>query len=311
MADANTRTVRLALCVMIVTPLFFSTNLVFGRGVIGEVAPFTLAFLRWFCVCVALSPFIYMDRVALAEAFRARPGLVLLLATLGMWICGGWVYLGLQSTSATNGTLIFTTSPVIVMLLEAAFGGRRMGWREALGAAIAFLGVATIILRGEPAALFALSFNAGDLIIMTGAIAWSVYSILFRAPELGKPSNAAVLGMLAGVGALLLLPVAFYEWASGSRMPATSDAWTGIAGIVICASLLAFSGYQYGVRQLGPTLTSIFMYLMPAYGVMLAVLLLGERLQPFHLGGIALVMSGVILATFPAGWLRRKQRPRS
>ena len=52
--------------------------------------------------------------------------LILLLALLGMWICGGGVYLALGHTTATNGALIYTTSPVIIIVLEAIFFRRRI-----------------------------------------------------------------------------------------------------------------------------------------------------------------------------------------
>lgn len=311
MANARTGRPRLALLVMILTPVVFSTNIIFGRGVIDQVSPFTLAFLRWLAVATALSPFMFVDRQALRNVIRTSGKHVLTLAFLGMWVCGGIVYLGLQTTSATNATLIMTSSPVIILLMEAVWSNRKIGAREALGAALAFLGIGAIVLRGEFQALLALDFNWGDLLLLTGATAWAVYSLVFRAPSLKQASNAALLGLLAATGTLMLAPVALYEWASGGRMPVTHEAWTGIAGIVIFASLLAFSGYQYGVRQLGPTLASVFMYLMPAYGILLAVVLLGERLELFHYAGIALVMGGVVLATLPADWFTRGPRPRS
>ena len=289
---------------MVAAPLFFSTNLVFGRSVVGEVSPFMLAFLRWFLVAVALSPFMIAERAAMRQVLRGNAGLVLLLGFLGMWVCGGLVYFGLEWTTATNGTLIYTTSPVMILLMEAAFRGRRIGLREGVGAAVAFLGVATIVLRGDPAAVLTLDFNVGDLIILGGAVSWSVYSILYRAPGLQALPTAALLGLIAAAGAAMLLPVAAAELAMGAPFPASANAWRGIGGIVLFASLLAFSTYQFGVRHLGASLTGIFMYMMPPWGVMLAVLFLGERLQPFHAAGIALVMGGVILATFPVAWLR-------
>lgn len=309
LANARPGRPRLALLVMMLTPVVFSTNLIFGRGVIDQVSPFTLACLRWLAVAAALSPFTLMDRLALCEVVRSSGKHLLALSFLGMWVCGGIVYFALQNTTATNATLIMTSSPVIILLLEAVWAGRRIGLREALGAILAFLGIAAIVLRGELSALLDLSFNWGDLLLLSGATAWAVYSLIFRSPALKGASNAALLGLLAAIGALMLAPVAFYEWASGGRMPVTREAWTGIAGIVIFSSLLAFSGYQYGVRQLGPSLASVFMYLMPAYGVLLAVVFLGERLEPFHYAGIALVMGGVVLATLPAGWFKRELRP--
>ncbi|MDP3898721.1 MAG: DMT family transporter [Mesorhizobium sp.] len=303
MNEHSRRRTELAVLVMLVTPLFFSTNLIFGRLVIPEVAPFLLATIRWGAVALALSPFLLRERRTALLVWQQNAGLILLLGFLGMWICGGGVYVALGFTTATNGTLIYTSSSVMIILLEAAFFGRAIGWREALGSLIAFLGIAAIVLKGDIAALAAFEFNAGDLIFVGAAVSWAVYSILYRSPRLAKLSNMALFAMVALAGALLLAPFAAWEVLSGQPVPATPTAWSGIAGIILFASLLAFSGFQFGARTLGPSLAGIFMYLMPPFGVGMAVLFLGEAFQPFHAAGIALVMGGVVLATFPAAWL--------
>ena len=302
----NCRRRQLAILVMLATPLCFSTNLIFGRIVVPEVAPFTLALIRWSAVALALSPFLLRDWRAALDVWKRSAGLVLLLGFLGMWICGAGVYVALGSTTATNGTLIYTSSSVMIILLEAAFFGRAIGWREAVGSAIAFLGIAAIVLKGDLAALAALEFNIGDLIFVGAALSWAVYSILYRSSRLATLSNMALFAMVAASGALMILPFAAWEIAAGAPAPATWSAWSGIAGIVVFASLLAFSGFQFGARTLGPSLAGIFMYLMPPFGVGMAVLFLGESFQPFHAAGIALVMGGVILATFPAARFGRR-----
>jgi drug/metabolite transporter (DMT)-like permease len=293
----------MALMVMIVTPAFFASNLIFGRGVVDEVAPFTLALIRWAAVALALSPFILLEwpvvRALLAASWRR----ILVLAFLGMWICGGIVYLALGHTTATNGTLIYTTSPVIIILLEAIFGGRRIGWREALGALIAFGGVATILLRGDLSTLLGLRFNLGDLLFVAAAMAWAGYSIIYKSSPLRGISNMTLFALVAAGGAVLVLPVAAIELAMGAPPPMTQSAWGGIGGIVVFASLLAFSGFQFGVRELGAPVAGLFLYLLPPYGVVLAVIFLGESLERFHLAGIALVMAGIVLATLPASAL--------
>src|SRR5690606_12886314 len=144
---------------------------------------------------------------------------------------------------------IYTTSPVIILLIEAIFRGRRIGRREAIGSAVAFLGVAVIVLRGDIEALLTLDVNAGDLLFVGSAIAWAVYSILYRSPRLASLSNLALFSAVAAAGALTLLPFALAEYMFGQPMPATASGWGSIAGIVVFASLLAFSGFQYGVRQ--------------------------------------------------------------
>ncbi len=301
MANETSGTTALAVLVMVATPLLFSTNLIFGRAVIGDVAPFTLAFVRWALVALILAPFLLRERSALRKVLSARPGLIATLSVLGMVICGAGVYVALTSTTATNGTLIYTSSSVFIILIEAAFFGRAIGLREAIGSAIAFVGVAVIVLKGDLFALVRLDFHWGDLVFVAAAFCWAVYSILYRSPDLRGVSNLGLFGLVALVATLMLAPMALVEFMLGGSMPDQASDWVAIAGIVVFASLLAFSGFQYGVRALGPSLAGIFMYLMPPFAVTMAVVFLGETFQPFHAAGIALVMGGVILATFPAG----------
>ncbi len=283
--------------VMLVSPLFFSSNLIFGRLVVPEVAPFTLAFLRWGGAALALAPWVLASRGAARAYLRANPWHWLLLGFLGMWICGGIIYLALGFTSATNGTLIYTTSPLIILVFERWFFGRAISLRELVGIVIGFTGVAIIVLRGDLRALVEMDFNTGDLLFVAGAISWALYSVLLRARPVAGLDGLALFGLVATSGAILLAPVALFEFVSGAPMPVTTHAWAGIAGIIVFASLLAFSGFQYGIARLGAATASIFMYLMPPYGVALAVLVLGEPFRPYHALGIATVLTGLVLAT--------------
>jgi drug/metabolite transporter (DMT)-like permease len=296
-----------AYVVMLLVPLFFSSNVVLGRLIGGDVTPFILAALRWSAVALLLAPVIYIWRRDVLKTLRTAPGLLLLLGFLGMAVCGAGVYFALRLTSATNGTLIYTTSPVIILILERFFRGRQITTREAIGSAVAFLGVAIIVLRGSPAALLALEFNLGDLVFVAAAIAWAAYSILYRSPALSGLPNLAGFALLSTIGAVMLIPAALIEWTLGGTLPMSTQSWGGLAGIVLFASLLAFTGFQFGIMRLGASTAGAFMYLLPPFGVGMSVLFLGETLQAFHLIGIAAVTIGIVLATAPASWFRGAQ----
>jgi len=291
------------LVVMLLTPLFFSSNLIFGRSTISEVAPFTLAFLRWSASALLLSPFLWLARDRVRTYVTTYPLHWLLLGFLGMWICGAGVYYALQFTTATNGTLIYTTSPLMVIILERMFFGRATSWREIAGIIVGFLGVAIIVLNGDFTGLADSSFNRGDLMFIFAALSWAGYSVLLKGPRTAGLPVSALFAVVTLSGALLLAPFAFWEFLTSAAMPQTWSAWGGIAGIVVFSSLLAFSGYQYGVARLGASTTSIFMYLLPPYGVGLAVMVLGEPFHTHHAIGIATVLTGLVLATAP----RRKR----
>ena len=297
--------------IMAAAPAFFSTNLVFGRGVANVVDPFVLAFIRWTAVALLLSPFVIREWEAVKILVIERFKLLLMLGFMGMWISGAIVYLALQKTTATNGTLIYTTSPVVILLIEALFMGRKIGLREIIGMLLAFLGVVLIVLRGDVSALLDLEFNSGDLMMILPVISWAVYSVLYRTPSLSVVSNMTLFGIVAASGAVTLLPVIIWQFFIGSFEMPQPQAWPSIAGIVVFSSLVAFSLFQYGIRTLGPSISGIFMYLLPPYGVLLAWLVLGEEPQLYHLAGIIAVVGGISLATFPvkllAAWRKGRK----
>ncbi len=289
---------------MFAAPVFFASNLVFGRGIAQDVAPFILAFVRWTATSLLLLPFVLHEKNACIAFVRTRPGLWLLLGFSGMWICGAGVYWSLSYTTASNATLIYTTSSLFILLIERVIRKRTARLRELAGMGVAFTGVSVIVLRGDWQALASFRWNPGDIGILLAAISWALYSVLQKNAALGKLSTLAVFGLMSMAGSLLLFPFAAGEVILDRAMPDTASDWLKIAGIVVFSSVLAFSCFQHGIRVLGAPVAGVFLYLMPPFSILFASLFLGESLESFHLAGIVLVMGGVILATFQTSVLR-------
>jgi drug/metabolite transporter (DMT)-like permease len=293
-------------------PLFFVSNLVIGRAAIADVEPWTLAFWRWGLAAALLLPFAWREIAAEAARLRAAVAEILALGFLGMILCGGLVYVGLSTTTATHGALIYASSSIMIVLIEAAAFGRALSLRTLAGAVIGFTGVAVILLEGDLTRLLQLEFNHGDLVIAVSAFSWAVYSVVLKRERVAKLPILPLFAMIAVVGALLLVPPMLYEAVTLDAFPRGMRAWAEIAALAIFPSVLAFGLYQYGVKRVGPSVTGIYLYLLPPYGVALAWILLGEQPKPYHLVGLILVVGGVILATggFGAAGIR-PSRPRS
>jgi drug/metabolite transporter (DMT)-like permease len=292
--DTGARRIRDLLLVVLV-PLFFSANVVIGRSVAMEVGPWTLAFLRWSLALLILAPFAAGGLRDHFAAIRDQSAAVAILAFLGMFVCGGGVYQALHHTTATNATLIYASANVMILVLEWYFRGRRIGMRELAGTALSIAGVVVVALAAEGTT--GLKLNPGDLLIGTAALSWAIYSVLLKRPKLtaipGPPLFAAI--MLAG--AILLLPMSLWEFATVSALPQNPGAWLAVVGVALIPSIGAYSGYQYGVRRFGPATMAMSSYLWTPYGVVLAVLLLDESIRVSHIVGLALILPGVILAT--------------
>jgi drug/metabolite transporter (DMT)-like permease len=279
-----------------------------GRSVVAEVGPWTLAFLRWSGAFLILLPFSMGSLRASGAALRAEASTIAVLAFLGMWVCGGLVYAALHHTTATNATLIYAAANVLILLLEWAFRGRPIGPREFLGTALALGGVA-VVARGSAGAA-GISFNPGDLLIAAAAIAWAVYSVVLKRPGLTAIPGLALFAAVMIVGAAMLAPMMAWEMFSGRALPQTAHAWLAVAGVALFPSVGAFFGYQYGVRRFGPATMAMTAYLWTPFGILLAVVFLGESLQSHHFVGLALILPGVVLATARrTGAYSRGERP--
>jgi drug/metabolite transporter (DMT)-like permease len=99
------------------------------------------------------------------------------------------------------------------------------------------------------------------------------------------------------IGLVPLLPAYLLELASGRGFAVTTVTLGAIGYVALFASVLAYVFWNRAVAELGANRTGQFLHLMPAFGALLSMLLLGERMQGFHAAGIGLIAAGIWLAT--------------
>ncbi len=216
---------------LLAMPLFFVSNLIIGRAVTNAVEPSTLAFWRWFLASLILLPFAWRGILDNAARLRGLWRELLALGVLGMLICGAGVYLSLRYTTASNSALIYTSSAILIVVLEAVFFRARLSGGRVLGALIGFAGVAVIILHGEVSRLLSWQFNVGDLGIALCAAAWAVYSILLKRKELKALPTLPLFAAITIVGSIVLAPFMLYELIALDALPRGHEQWIAIVAL--------------------------------------------------------------------------------
>lgn len=289
-----------AIVALLLMPLFFSTNIVVARAAVANISPWTLVFWRWFLAVLILLPFSLPTLSRHAAQLKSQWRSLLLLGTIVTVFCGGTVYIGLQYTTATNGTLIYTTSTIMIVVFDAILSRRPMPAAHISGAVIGFAGIALIAVHGELGRLLHLAFNIGDLGVFVSSVAWAVYSLMLRRAPLPGLGAVPAFTAVAVAGLVPLLPFMVWETLNGGHQPAGWHVWGQVLVLAIFPSVLAFTLYQYCVKAAGASVTAMFLYFMPAYGIVMAVLLLGEELHLYHAVGFVLILGGVVLASRPA-----------
>src|SRR3954452_22861530 len=135
------------------TSLFWAGNIVLGRYVAGHVPPITLSCIRWVGALAILLPFSWPHLVRDAPALRARLPFLIVLSATGFALNNTLSYWALQFTQALNALLIQSSGPLFVALWSLVLFGVRLTLAQLIGITISMLGVLTIILGGDFAAL--------------------------------------------------------------------------------------------------------------------------------------------------------------
>ncbi|MEI9922369.1 MAG: DMT family transporter [Bradyrhizobium sp.] len=277
------------------TSLFWAGNIVLGRYVAGQMPPMTLSCIRWIGGFFILLPFAWPHLVRDWPALWARLPLMIVLSATGFALNNALAYWALQYTQALNALLIQSSGPLFVALWSLALFGVRLTWAQLAGIAISLAGVLTIILNGDWMALAAIRFNKGDIMLAGALASFGLYSALM--PRRPVTHQLSLITFTTGCGALLLLPFAIWEYSTGFTLKFDTVTIATVIYVVAFPSALAYLFFNRGIALIGPNRAAPFFHLMPVFGSAMAILLLGEQPQLFHLIGYALVLAGIVIAS--------------
>jgi drug/metabolite transporter (DMT)-like permease len=284
---------------MMLPGLFWAGNAVLGRAVAGEVPPLALAFWRWTVAAALLLPFAWRHlRRDLHPLLQAWPAM-LALSALGVGAFNTFLYIAAQTTPALNIVLLQSAMPVMVVAATFLLYRETVSARQALGIAVSLAGALTLVSRGDLSVLARLAFNAGDLWMMAAVASYAVYTALLR-------RRAAVHGLsfaaaTFATGAAMLLPFYLAETLGGRPLPLTTTSLLAIGYVAVFASVLAYLSFNRIVALLGPNTAGLAVHLVPVFGTVLAILLLGEAPRRHHAVGMALITAGIWFATRKGG----------
>ena len=276
------------------TQLFWSGNWVVGRAIRGDVPPIALSFWRWVLALLLFMPLAWPHLREGWPLVKQHWKRLFMLGALGTGMYNALAYVGLTYTTATNGVLLNSFCPIIIIGLAWAFFGKRLSAVEGAGVATSLFGVMVIVMRGDASVLLHLQLNVGDLWVLASVASWAAYTCLL----VGRPAglnNWVFLVALAAIGLVLIAPVYMWELASGRAIHWAPVSFAAIAYTGVFPAFLGYIFWNRGVAEVGPNRAGLFMHLMPVFGVILSMIFLGERPAWYHLLGIGLIVGGIAL----------------
>ena len=274
----------------------WSVNYVVARTAPGIISPHVLALGRWFLAGLILAA------ISRSELWRERQHTLrvwpqyLALGTLGMLICGAWVYWAAETTTAINIALIYAASPVLITLGAVVGLKESFSWRQGFGVVLALLGVLHVVVKGQWTALSQVVWVLGDGLIVMAMVSWAAYALLLKKWASPLSSTARLAATCMG-GSLILLPFALTEWVTTAHAD-----WSWTASLLVITAALfpgvgAYWAYGFCQKTLGASRVAASLYMGPLYGSLVAWLFLGETLGWHHAMGAAMILPGIYLAS--------------
>ena len=268
-----------------------------GRALRDSFDPVSLNFWRWIVALVVLLPFGMRAVMGKGEVIRRNIGILALLALLSVPVFQTMVYQGLRTTTAINAVLMNSSAPVFVLACSWLIDREHATPRQIVGMLVSLAGIVVIMTEGEPARLLQLELHAGDAWIIAAIPLWGLYSVLLkrRPPELG---GLALLFVITVLGVAMLAPLFVIH---SIVAPPKAPGLEGVLAVLyvgVFASVVAFICWNRGVAVVGANAAGFTLHLLPAFGTILAIVLLGEAFRGFHAVGIGTILAGVLLATY-------------
>jgi drug/metabolite transporter (DMT)-like permease len=276
------------------TALFWAGNAIVGRLAAGHIPPVTLSFLRWGLAFLTILPVAWPHLKRDWQKIRARLGLMIVLSIAGISAFNTLQYWALEHTQALNTLLLQSALPLFVAVWSLILLGVRLTLAQGFGVVLSLAGVLTILLHGDLAALAGIRFNKGDVIFILALIIFGFYSVL----SLKRPAihGLSFVAFTFGCGAACLIPLWIWELWSRPVMALDAANLLTLFYVAIFPSTLAYLCFNRGVQLIGANRAAPFFHVVPVFGAVMAIAFLGERLQPFHVIGFALVLVGVYVA---------------
>ena len=266
-----------------------------ARAVALELPHFVAAVLRHVFALAVLVPLLLRSEggacLAVSRADLAR---LALLGATGVAGYNALLFAGMAEVPATRASLIVPLNASVTPLLLALAGREPLGPLGLTGIAIAFVGAAIVVSRGEPGLFLSGGIGHGELMLLGCVACWVAYTLIGRTVLARLSPIAATTGAVA-FGIMMLAVPAASEIAGDRWLSIRPDQWFELAFLGVFGTAVAFVWYYRGVMAIGAGRAAMFINLVPVFGVAIGALYLGEPLSRSLVFGGMLVVAGLVL----------------
>lgn len=280
---------------LILTALFWGGTFIAGRVAAREVEPGSAAFLRFTVASVLL---IFLTRWMEGRLPRLKGrqvGAIIILGMTGIFAYNICFFKGLKLIEAGRAGIIVATCPIFIGLLSVFFFKEKISVLKAVGIIVSVSGAIIAITEGKPTEIFQGHIGWGEILIFGCVLSWTAYSLIGKT-VMGELSPLAVVAYSATVGTVALAAPAGREGIFNNISNYSGSAWVSIIYLGVFGTVIGFVWYYDAIKKIGPMKAGMFINFVPIFAIILAFIILAERITTSLLTGAIMVIIGVYMA---------------
>lgn len=279
----------IALFAIIISVVFWGYSFVSTKIILEELPPVTIAFFRQIIASIVLVIFLFIKKLFVKMPIK---DIVLLFISSLFGIVFYFLFenIGLKYTTASNGSIIVAAVPIFTLISEYIFFKFKMTKRIVICVMLSIIGVLFVIFE-QGSLDFSSGTTKGNLLIMGAMISWVIYTIISK--NLVDNYKGIVITTYQMIAAsILFIPFVIPDIAHWHSISTYS--FVNLLYLALFCSALAYFLYNLAVKELGTTVSSMFLNLIPVVSIIGGVLVLGEKISIFQIGGMLLIMLSLL-----------------
>lgn len=264
---------------------------VVSKAILDTIPPFSLIFLR---LILGILSLLIISRFRPKRRLTTRQFWpIFLTGLIGYGISIGFQFVGTDLSSASNGSLVTSSTPAFVLLFAVLLLREKGTPRRLIALVLATIGVVAVI---DPrTADFSSTLFWGNLSLVAAALTWALYSVLIR--KVTRETDVLTTSLVAFMGGLpVCIPMGIWEASSQGYGTITWGVVAGILFIGLISTALAMYLWNTAFARLEAGIASLTFFAQPVVGILFGSLFLGEKITPLFVAGGVLIGLGILIA---------------
>lgn len=217
------------------------------------------------------------------------------LAMFGVFINQVFFIWGLSLTKPINSAIIMISNPIMVIVFTLIVLKERITILKISGLLLGIVGAVTLLLfKGNLE--FGSETITGDLMTLINASSWAAFVVMAK-PYMQKYQTITVMKWIFFFGFFYMLPFGFSDLIKTESANWTGNVYFGIIFVVVATTFLAYLLNTYALKDLSPSVVSMYIYMQPFLATLFAVFLGKDTLTPTKILSAVFIIVGVYLVS--------------